>query len=95
MAVGVYISLENRCPLRVYGGEIEHVSKFRYLGSIINTDGRCHCDNKSRISSVSRAMGALRRPAFADSNLSLPVKRTVFRRALLPCCCMALGAGYR
>ena len=26
MAVGVYASLENRCPWRVYGGEIEHVA---------------------------------------------------------------------
>ena len=60
MAVGVDVSLEDRCPLRVCGGEIEHVSEFRYLGSIIITDGRCHRDIKSRISSASRAMGALR-----------------------------------
>ena len=57
MAVGVYVFLENPCPFRVYSGEIEHVSKFRYLGLIINADGCCHRDIKSRISSVSRAMG--------------------------------------
>ena len=83
MAVGVYVSLENRCSLRVYGGEIEHVSKFRCLGSIINTDGRCHRDIKSRISSVSHAICALRRPVFADSNLFLPVKRIVFESCVI------------
>ena len=77
MAVGVDDSLEDRCPLGVCGGEIEHVSEFPYLGSIISTDGHCHSDIKSRISSTSRAMGALRRPVFADSNLSLHVKRIV------------------
>ena len=44
MAMNVDVSLEDRCPLRVCGGEIEHVSEFRYLGSIISIDGHCHCD---------------------------------------------------
>ena len=77
MAVGADDSLEDRCPLGVCGGEIEHVSEFPYLGSIISTDGHCHSDIKSRISSTSRATGALRRPVFPDSNLSLYVKRIV------------------
>ena len=83
MAVGADVSLEDRWPLRVYGGEIENVSVFRYLGSIISTDGCCHRDIKSRISSASRAMGALRRPVFADSNLSLPIKRVVFEACVV------------
>ena len=83
MAVGVDVSLEDHCPLHVCGGKIEHVSKFQYFGSIISTDGRCHRYIKSRISSASRAMGALRRPVFADSNLSLHVKRIVFEACVV------------
>ena len=75
------VSLEDRFPLRICGGEIKRVSQFRYLGSIISTDGHCHRDIKSRIYSASRTMGDLRRPVFTDSNLSLRVKRIVLRCA--------------
>ena len=54
-----------------------------YLVSIISTDGYCHRDIKSRISSASRAMGALRQQVFADSNLSLPVKSIVFEACVV------------
>ena len=56
MAVGADVSLEDRCPLRVCGGELEHVSEFRYLWSIISSGGCCHRNIKSKISSALHAM---------------------------------------
>ena len=95
MAVGVDVSLEDRCPLRVDGGEIEHVSEFRYPGSIISTDGRCHHDIKSRISSAH-----VQWVLYVDQCSLIPISLfllnlSFFRHAQLPCYCMALSAGYR
>ena len=57
---------------------VECVDSFRYLGSLLNTNGRSAPDISSRIVGASCAFGALRRPVFTDSNLSLATKRLVY-----------------
>ena len=83
MTVGYGITPAVRAPLSLPAGSIEHVDHFRYLASIVHADGRSTSDIKSRIASASRAFGALRRPIFSDSNLSLGTKRLVFVACVL------------
>ena len=51
-------------PLRLDGGEVECVTEFKYLGSIVETKGGIAQEVGERIAKVSKAFGALRKPVF-------------------------------
>ncbi len=70
-------------PLRLDGGEVECVSEFKYLGSIIEAKGELAWEVGERIAKASKAFGALREPVFRDSNLSLRTKREVYKAVVL------------
>eukprot|EP00117_Sycon_ciliatum_P050049 scpid69812/ scgid35385/ LINE-1 reverse transcriptase homolog len=83
MAAGYGLTEADRLPLDVAGEVVECVDSFRYLGSLLHTNGRSTPDISSRIAGASRAFGALRQPVFTDSNLSLATKRLVYGACVL------------
>ena len=70
-------------PLRLDGGEVESVTEFKYLGSIVEAKGGIAQEVGEKIAKVSKAFGALREPIFRDSNLSLRTKRKVYKAVVL------------
>ena len=52
--------------LQVGDIQLEAVSHFKYLGSILHQNGMSECDVKERIARDSRAIGMLRKPIFND-----------------------------
>ena len=74
---------EDLRPLTIRGKTIEVVSDFRYLGALVEAHGEVLMDVEDRIGRASRAFGALCRPVFRDSNLSLRTKRMVYRAVVL------------
>ena len=57
-------------PLKLDYGEVECVTEFKYLGSIVEAKGGIAQEVGERIAKVSKAFGALREPIFRDSKLS-------------------------
>ena len=70
-------------PIIVRGEPIEAVSQFRYLGSVVESHGEVLKDVEDRIAKASRAFGALCKPVFQDSSLSLRTKRMVYRAVVM------------
>ena len=83
MAVGHDIGEEDTQPISLEGGEIEHVSKFPYLGSSMSANGRIADEIDRRIANASKAFGALRQAVFKDANLSITTKRLVYQACVL------------
>ena len=59
------------------------VSKFTYLGSVLTNDGSLDVEVGVRLAKASRAFGALLKPIFLCSALSLDIKRMVYRSVVL------------
>ena len=59
------------------------VPKFTYLGSVLTNDGSLDVEVGVRLAKASRAFGALLRPIFLCSALSLDIKRMVYRSVVL------------
>ena len=74
---------EDLQPINIRGESIEAVTDFRYLGSMVEANGELMMDVEDRIGRVSRAFGSLCRPVFRNGNLSLKMKRMVYRSAVL------------
>ena len=83
MPVGREITDEDKTPLIVCGEEIESVTEFQYLGSIVSSCGRMGADVGRRIAQASKAFGALRKPVFMDKDLLLTTKRKVYQACIL------------
>lgn len=83
MPIGFGIGDGDCLPLSVAGDMVESVDAFKYLGSIISTDGRSATDIDSRIAGASRAFGALRRPIFSDCHLPIHTKRLVYEACVM------------
>ncbi len=83
MAMGCDITAADCTPLPVARSVVDPVSEFRYLGSLVDNSGRCSADIRSRVAAASRAFGALARPVFKNSLLSLQTKRVVFNACVL------------
>lgn len=64
-------------------GQIECVSEFPYLGSLIADNGRIDAEIDKRIASASKAFGALRQPVFKDNNLSVTTKRRIYQACVM------------
>ena len=74
MVIGSNITHEDKLPIKVEDGTIEHVSEFQYLGSVITESGRIDEEIDRRIANASKAFGALRQAVFRDHNLSITTK---------------------
>ena len=82
-AVGCRHSGKRAGSYELDGGEIECVTDFKYLGSILESKGGVVKEVGKRIAEASCAFGALREPVFKDWNLSLQTKRLVYRGVVL------------
>ena len=83
MVAGVDVCDEDVAPIIVGDASISHVPDFRYLGSLIDNSGRSSRDIGAHRSAASRAFGALRRPVFLNTHLSITTKRLVFNACVL------------
>ena len=83
MPVGREVTAEDKTPLSVCGEEIESVSEFQYLGSIVSSCGRMEVDMSRRIAQASKAFGALRRSVFMDKDLRVTTKCKVYQACVL------------
>ena len=83
MVVGSGVSDEEKLPITVDGGQIEWVSEFPYLGSLIADSGRIDVEVEKKIASASKAFGALRQAVFKDAHLSVNTKRQVYKACVL------------
>ncbi len=81
--VGGTATEEDKAPIVVDDGQIEWVSKFPYLGSLIAGSGRIDVEIEIRLAKASKAFGALRRAVFKDVHLSMTTKRHVYRACVL------------
>ena len=64
-------------------GDIEVVSEFPYLGSLIADSGRMDVDVDRRVAQASKAFGALRKSVFLDKSLSLVTKWRLYNAYVL------------
>ena len=62
---------------------MECVTEFKYLGSIVEAKGGIAQEVGERIAKASKAFGALWKPIFGDSNLSLRTKRNMYKAVVL------------
>ena len=83
MVIGRDISDADPAPVCVGSNQIECVTEFRYLGSMIDTSGRCSIDISSRIAAASRAFGSLRQPVFNNHHLSVRTKKNIFNACVV------------
>ena len=59
MVAGCNITEEDRQPIAVDGGTIDHVSQFQYLGSVISDNGQIDAEIYRCTVNASKAFGAL------------------------------------
>ena len=83
MVIGSNITHEDKLPIKVEDGTIEHVSEFQYLGSVITESGRIDEEIDRCIANASKTFGALRQAVFRDHNLSITTKRLIYRACVL------------
>ncbi len=70
-------------PIMLEGGEVECVTNFKYLGSVLEANGGVGMEVGERIAKAARAFGALKGPIFNNSNLSYKTKRIVYKAVVL------------
>ena len=83
MVTGSNVTQEDRLPIKVESGTIDHVNDFQYLGSIITDNGRIDKEIDKRIANAFKAFGALRQAVFRDNNLSVTTKRLIYQACVL------------
>ncbi len=64
------------------GGEVECVTNFKYLGSVLEANRGVGMEVGERIAKAARAFGAFKGP-FNNSNLSYKTKRMVYKAVVL------------
>ena len=64
MVTGSNITNNNRLPIKVEDGTIEHVSDFPYLGSVITESGRIDEEIDRRIANALKAFGGIKASSF-------------------------------
>ena len=62
------------------------VTKFKYLGSYISSDGSDTIDVQSRIDSAARAFGALSKCIFRSQNIDRKAKSAIYESLILSIC---------
>ena len=83
MVSGSKITQEDKLPINIQGGTIEHVDEFQYLGSIVTENGTIDTEIDRRIANASKAFGALRAAVFKDHNLKIATKRLIYHACVL------------
>ena len=83
MVTGRKATADDRAPITVGDYQIECVTEFLYLGSVIASPGRMQPDIDRRIAQASRAFRTLRRPVFSNRDLRVEIKRKVYQACVL------------
>ena len=83
MVTGRLVEEGDQESVALDGGDIEVVSEFPYLGSLIADSGRMDVDVDRRVAQASKAFGALRKSVFLDKSLSLATKRRLYNACVL------------
>ena len=83
MAVGHGITDCDRAPLSIHDAQVQHASRFSYLGSIVTPDGHSHADVRNRVAAASRAFGALYTSVFRNATLSTEIKHSLYLLCLV------------
>ena len=83
MVSGREATAEDRAPIPTGDEQVESVTEFSYLGSVISSSGRVQPDIDKRIAQASRAFGALRQPVFNNRDLRVETKRKVYQACVL------------
>ena len=83
LVTGCDLTEEDRMPLVIDDNNIECVSEFPYLDSLIADSGRLDVNVENRIASASKVFGALRHAVFDNSHLSTVTKRHVYGACVL------------
>ena len=83
MVTGRLVEEGDQESVALDGGDIEVVSKFPYLGSLIADSGRMDVDVDRRVAQASKAFGALRKSVFLENSLSLATKRKLYNACVL------------
>ena len=91
MVAGTGILESDVAPLCIGGSVVDTVPSFRYLGSVVESHGGVVLDLDDKIARASRAFGALRKPVFRDSSLSLVTKQVVYQAVVLRVLLYAAG----
>jgi hypothetical protein len=71
-----------RVKIKVDGDEVEQVTKFKYLGSILSEDGRCFEDVKVRIAMAKEAFN--KRRELMTKSFSKPLKKRMVKTLVWP-----------
>ncbi len=69
-------------PIMLEGGEVECVTNFKYLGSVLEENGGVGME-VGESAKAARAFGAFKGPIFNNSNLSYKTKRMVYKAVVL------------
>lgn len=79
LTMGRQLKPEDSLPVQLEEGEIDTVEAFTYLGSNITRDGEVQGEVAVRLGKASRAFGCLRSAIFQNQQLSVRIKREVYR----------------
>jgi len=83
LVAGRNIIRSNLDSIPIGGGNIEPVSSFRYLGSVVKCHGGVSEKLSVRVSSAAAVFGALHRSVFSDGSLSILTKGIVYKAVVL------------
>jgi len=71
------------CEIKIGNQRIKHVDKFRFLDTIIQTDGKCETEIKARIGMAKEAFNEMKR-VFRSHSISLKTKKQLLRTYMYP-----------
>ena len=77
MVVGIIVPDADKHPLAVGDNFIEWVKQFPHVGSLISDNGRVGAEIKRRITSASKAFGALQHAIINNFHLSIETDQLV------------------
>ena len=69
--------------INIDGSELKNVDQFKYLGSIMPSDGTVNKEIESRISKASQSLGRLRSRVMDNRNIKLSTKLKVYKAVVL------------
>ena len=73
----------SKCNIKVNGTVLKQVDKFKYLGTIITSDGRCVTEIKSRTAQAKAAFQKMRN-ILCNNSLSIEVRKNILKCYIEP-----------